>query len=180
MMKRPHTSLMALITVVAVVASGLAALRQTMGYASEFLTLVIGALLISVLTTGFGRGRFRAFCAGFAFFGCGYLILWSSPLGIHLPTTSFFDRACLDLLGTPPIPRDSWDAEEIRKRHDEKIDRFRRWAHTLATLSLALFGGVAVLRLGLPERKIEVHDPPEGTLLRPGFSSQSLREMFGS
>lgn len=96
---KPRVSILGLMGVIALVAVATVALREANDlWASCLFTLTLFLLGLACLGGVFCRGRSRAFCAGFAAFGVGYLAVcygpWAkSEVGPHLATTRLLNWA---------------------------------------------------------------------------------------
>jgi hypothetical protein len=91
-MSRPRFSIAGLMIVVLFCAAGAAALRSSGLWAAVLFSLTLAMLGVAILGVAYRRGTRRAFWAGFALFGGGYLLACFGPwfateVRPHLATT---------------------------------------------------------------------------------------------
>lgn len=179
-MTRRRNSILGLMILIFMIAVGLALPRYTIAYAEEIYSLSIGALFISVLMAIICRGRIRRFSMGFAAFGWGYLALWGSPIGTHLPTTTLFDDLYKITYGSPSLSLDFLDAMMINGEYKRTGVQFNLTAHSLTALFLGLVGGVFSRLLGSlkGDPAGESDRSSDGTLLKPGYSRELLDALW--
>src|SRR5206468_8102648 len=122
---------------------GLAALRNaTEPWVGVMFMATLGLLATATLGAAYRRGRSRAFYAGFALFGFGYLALALSPaIGPFLATTMLL-KWIYELVN--PIIGYSQEGSLIiylRTRTGDP-EQFQRLGHSLFALLFGLVGGL--------------------------------------
>ena len=162
---RLRFSIMGLMALVLFVAVGFAALRNpTELWAYALFTLALGIFGIAALGAAFRQGYGRAFFAGFAAFGFGYLILCYGPWAAtevrpHLATAKLLEYAPPWLNTTNPMvpfPRGSIAVVDVEEDQGSAFitysnltllkpspEAYQRVGHSLFALVIALIGGTA-------------------------------------
>ncbi len=168
-----------------IVVSLLAAVLAVARYAftrwgsSEVITLVMLVLLVTTVRAWFVSDRGKVFWVGFGLCAWTYLALsLASPLAEHLPTTWLLDGLHDRFYAKPPPAyQDFGEGIAWAQIHAES---FRRGGHALFCLLLGLLGGVWAMVLVSPVRHGELLDPPDGSLLKPGWRDGAKAIAVGS
>jgi hypothetical protein len=146
-MRPPRFTLATLMGLIVFVGVAIAALRDAnQVWAGLTFTATLGILTTAVLGAAFGFGGRRAFLAGAAFFGFGYLVLATDPAtGEFLLTTRLIDR--LYTLMYPPASYFVDGASVIYLGPiPPRPEHFLRIGHCLIALLLACAGGTIARR----------------------------------
>ncbi|HEV3164638.1 MAG TPA: hypothetical protein VGZ22_11470 [Isosphaeraceae bacterium] len=160
-------SILWMMIVIALVAIGIAALRDPTELGDSLLfTLTALVLLWASVLAVMGRRPKRAYLMGFAVFGLGYLLLASATeIQPRLPTTHWLERLLPSILRLPPLYEEFGKLTSFELAYDEWLrgardpraslfssspyQDFLRIGHTLIALVLASLAGFVARQFAL-------------------------------
>lgn len=147
---------------------------------SEATTVAPIVLVTTNVLAWLRRSRWQVFWIGFGLCGWGYLTLaFGSPLAEYLPTASLLDglHGWLYADGLPSgygFSLDEGFAYVKARDAAAHAAAFGRAGQSLLSLVFALLGGCSAIVL-FPAKAVErVPDPPDGSLLAPGWQDVTI------